>query len=349
MLATEPLRTAEPLHPDDAEALAPRPEHPRVSVVVPAYLSHETVGGCLEALRRQEYRNFEVVLVDSSPDERTAQVVRGGFPEIRFVRSMRRLLPHAARNEGVSRARGDLLAFTDPDVYPRPDWLGELVAAHEATGHPVVGALACHGRRWLDVGIHLCKFSKWLPAGGGRPVDMSPTANMLLDRASFEAVGGFDGECLLGDALLSWRLVERGHTLWFAPRAEVAHHHLSGPRSFLRERFERGVLFGDLRAAWSGHGRGRSLLYLAVSLLPIRVGRILALVAGHCRAAGELRGFFGTLPVVALGHAASLLGESRAHLRHLLGRQGGAGGWRLRTQDHPAPVRARLDEAPLGR
>ncbi|HEX6199093.1 MAG TPA: glycosyltransferase [Thermoanaerobaculia bacterium] len=310
------------LQGEDCRDLAPE-RGPRVSVVVPAYLSHETVAGCLEAFRRQEYRSFEVVVVDSSPDDRTARVVRG-FPEVRLVRSRRRLLPHAARNLGVRRSRGELLVFMDPDVYPRSDCLGELVAAYGATGRPVVGALSCHGRRWLDVGIHLCKFSKWLPGGTARPVDMSPTANMLVDRATFQAAGGFEGGLMLGDALFSWRLREAGWTLGFAPRAEVAHHHTSGLRAFLRERYVRGVMFGVLRADWEGLGRGRSLLYLAVSLLPVRLARILALTAGHCRRAGQLRQLLATLPVPLLGHAASLLGESRAYLARVVRPRPGA-------------------------
>ncbi|HVS63108.1 MAG TPA: glycosyltransferase [Thermoanaerobaculia bacterium] len=54
----------------------PPPSGPRVSVVIPAYRSHATIAGCLAALRQQEYRSFEVVVVDSSPDERTAREVR---------------------------------------------------------------------------------------------------------------------------------------------------------------------------------------------------------------------------------------------------------------------------------
>ncbi len=291
-----------------------------MSVVLPAYRSQETVGGCLEALRHQTFHGFEVIVVDSSPDERTADVVRAGFPEVRLVRSLRRMLPHTAREEGVRSSRGGLLVFLDPDVYPRPEWLRELVAAHRETGRPVVGSLSCHGERWRDVGIHLCKFSKWLPGGRPRPVDMSPTANMLIDRPRFEATG-FGGDHMLADVVLTWRLVESGATLWFVPRAEVAHHHLSGLRDFLRERYRRGVTFGELRAGWHGFGRRRSLLYLVVSAAPIRLARVLALVAGHCRRAGRSRQLLATFPVVALGHWASLLGESRAYLGRLLRRK----------------------------
>ena len=325
----------EPLSPDprpfEGRPRAREANCPEVSVILPAYRSHETVGGCLEALRRQTFRGFEVIVVDSSPDECTADVVRESFPEVHLIRPGRRMLPHTAREEGVRNARGGLLAFLDPDVYARPDWLSELVAAHRETGRPVVGSLSCNGERRLDVAIHLCKFSKWLPGGAPRPVDMSPTANMLIDRPRFEATG-FDGDHMLADVVLTWRLVESGATLWFVPRAEVAHHHLSTFGDFLRERYTRGVTFGELRAGWNHFGRGRSLLYLLVSALPVRLARLLPLVARHCRGAGLSRQLLATFPLVLLGHGASLLGESRAYLRRLLARMPGKTGPHL-----PAP------------
>ena len=314
----------------------PAPSGPRVSVVLSAYLSHATIAGCLASIRAQDYRCFEVVVVDSSPDERTARAVRA-FPEVRLIRPPRRLLPHAARNVGIAESRGELLVLMDPDVYARPGWLRELVAAYDAAGQPVVGSISCHGRRWLDLGLHLCKFSKWLPGGPARPVDMGPTANLLVDRATFEAVGGFADDLMLGDALFSWRLLDAGWTLRFAPRAEVAHHHTSSLGGFLRERYERGVLFGELRLAWDGLGRRRSLLYLAVSLVPVRLARILALVAGHCRRAGRLREFAATLPVLLLGHAASLLGEARAYAARIVGRGTPGHGRADATRPRPAP------------
>lgn len=291
-------------------------------MILPGYLSHETVGGCLDALRRQTHRCFEVIVVDSSPDSRTADVV-AAYPEVRLVRPPGRLLPHAARNEGVRHARGELLVFSDPDVYPDTGWLAALVAAHRATGQPVVGALACHGTSWLDHGIHLCKFSKWLPGGRPRPVDMSPTANMLVDRDTFGAAGGFDGDEMQGDALLSWRLLALGHTLWFEPGAVVDHHHLTGLGDYLVERHRRGREFAALRAGDRGFGRGRNLAYLAVSLLPVRLARVTALVAGHAVGAGELRRLLMTLPVVWAGHAAWLLGEARTYGRQLFAVRGG--------------------------
>ena len=292
--------------------------HPLVSVILPAYDSHATLAGCLAALERQTFRGFEVLVIDSGPDPTSERLAAERFPWVRFERSARRLFPHAGRNRGVALARGELLVFTDPDIYAPPEWLERLVAAHQETGEPVVGALDCHGSRRLDRAIHLCKFSKWLPGGPPRPVDMGPTANLLVARRHFEEAGGMPGEDFQGDVVLSRRLQEAGRTLWFEPRAAVAHHHLQDFRGLLAERFGRGREFGLLRCSWLGERRGAIALYLLASVLPVRLARILGLVALHAARAGWTGRYLAALPVVAAGHAATLAGESATYARRLL-------------------------------
>ena len=297
---------------------------PDVSVVVAVYLSEATLDGFLDALARQTFRGFETILIDSGPTEACERIVARRTEPVIYVRSAGRLFPQAARNVGVDRSRGRLLVFTDPDVYAAPDWLEQLVAAHGETGDVVVGALACHGARWLDRGIHLCKFSKWLPGGGRRPIDMSPTANMLVPRALFEEAGHFHGDMLMGDATLSRDLLEAGRTLLFEPRAVVDHHHLETMRSFVRERWFRGIRYGQLRGSWM---RGRKPLLLALmlgSFFPLRIASNLTLCAWHAARAGELGTFLSTLPVVVLGFSASILGEAKGYAEALLGASRGS-------------------------
>jgi GT2 family glycosyltransferase len=291
---------------------------PDASVIIPAYQSHRTIAACLQALRAQTFTSFETVVIDSSPNTEAERIVRDRFPEVRFERSRRRLLPHAARNRGVELARSELLVFTDPDVYAEPRWLETLVGSHRASGQITVGAIACYDHRWLDVANHLCKFAKWLPGGRPQPVDMGPTANMLCPRRLFVEIGRFPGDLLLGDTTFSWRARRLGYELWFESRAIVSHHHTQSLHELLGERYRRGALFGQLRADWYGNRRATDLFYLLVSLLPIRLARILMLTAAHCGRAGCLSDFVSTLPVVILGHSAWLAGECRTYSRLLM-------------------------------
>ncbi|MBI4914777.1 MAG: glycosyltransferase [Acidobacteria bacterium] len=293
---------------------------PAVSVIAPSYRSQETLPGFLAALRRQTCADFETIVVDSSPDDACERIVSRGFPEVRFERAAQRLLPHAARNRGVAVSRGELLVFTDPDVYPEPDWLDRLLAAHAATGHVIAGALACHGARYVDTAVHFCKFAPFLPGGPERDLDMAPTANLLCSRAAFLRVGAFPADEMQGDVIWSWRAREVGETLRFAPAAVVHHHHFESIPAFLRERQRRGREFAALRAGYLRHGAGRDLFFLLVSALPVRLVRVLALTIGHATRAGALRRLTWTLPLVAAGHEAWLIGESVTYARRL-GRQ----------------------------
>lgn len=286
---------------------------PRVSVVLPAYRSEATVAGCLAALRRQTFADFDVVLVDSGPGGGTAAIVARDFPEVRCHVSPARLLPHAARNLGISLSSGELLLLSDPDTYARPDWIERMVAARELSGGIVVGAIANHGDRWLDTGVHLCKFSKVLPGGKPRPVDNAPTANLLVSRSTFEAIGPIPEDALQGDATWSRRALALGHRLTFAPDAVVEHHHLETIGSFLRERARRGVEFGALRCDWERGRPFRLALVALATVLPVRAVRIAVLVTAQCARAGCLGDLVRTAPLVALGHLASLWGEAKAY------------------------------------
>jgi len=287
---------------------------PRVGVILPLYRSEDTLRPCLEALAAQTFRDFEVQLVDSSPGDACASIA-AQFPAFGYWHSPARLWPQEARNEGVARCAADLLVFSDPDCYAAPDWLERLVRAHDASGEPVVGALACYGRRWLDHGLHLTKFSKWLPGRPAKTVDMGPTANLLCPRALYASVGGFSGDMLMGDTTFSWALRRSGHPLGFAADAVVEHHHLDSFGGFLRERFRRGRLFGELRSTWDGGDRLRAFGFLLASALPLRLLTNLAHTARHALEGGCTATFLLTAPVVIAGHAMSLAGESIAYAR----------------------------------
>ncbi len=300
-------------------------DRPLVSLIIPAYRSQETIVGCLEALRGQTFSSFETLVVDSSPDDATGRIVTTGFAEVRYDRAAGRLLPHAARNRGAAAARADLLVFTDPDVYASPDWLERLLSAHRRAGPIVVGAVACHGRRWRDVGIHLCKFAAWLPGGPPREVDNAPTVNLLCTRAVFAEVGPFPGTVMAGDTVWSWRARARGFAVSFAPDAVVRHHHLESVGAFLHERYRRGLWFAATRGVERRHRRWHDLAFFLASVLPVRLARVLVLTARHAARSGMLADLAWTLPLVLAGHAAGLLGEAQAYARRLVGRGADAG------------------------
>lgn len=286
---------------------------PRVSVIIPTYYSHETVASCLEALRAQTFHDFEIILVNSSPEEQTQQIVTSRFPGVLFSQSPSRLLPHAARNYGVCLASGELFVFTDPDCRAHPDWLACLVAAYDAGHCVVVGSMGLVSHRWLEQGIHLCKFSSLLP---GLPAGfrwIAPTANVCYARALWEKVGSFNGDRFCGDALLSWRASASGYTPWFEPHAVVEHRHADTITSLWCQRISRGKEFAETRTEFEQWSRLRAVLHLLglpalIMLVLIRTGR------DAIKSGWGVRSFL-TLPVQIVGQTAWCLGETLAYAK----------------------------------
>jgi glycosyltransferase involved in cell wall biosynthesis len=290
---------------------------PMISIVIPAYDSHRTLGACLEAIDGQSVRADEVIVVDSGPSDRSERLVRAEFPWVMYERASTRLLPHAARNRGVEISSAQMIVFTDPDIYPRQDWLAHLLSAQQRTGGIVVGSVACFGRRWLDMGTHLAKFDIWLPGNPPGDVTIAPTLNMMCPRAIFDDLGGFQGNYMIGDTLFSWEAIARGHRISFEPEAVVVHEHLSSWGQLLRERIGRGAEFGAARADRNGWDRGRSLRQLLISIIPVRLTGLMLRTLRHAWVAGLLGYALATSPIITTAHAAWLFGESRAYLASL--------------------------------
>jgi len=282
---------------------------PTVSVLIPAYRSEATIGRTLTSLRRQTLTPLEVVVVDSSPVDSTGEFVRANFPEVHYVHSPTRLLPHAARNHAAGLSRGTLVASLDPDTVARPDWLENLVSVYRERGGAVSGAVRCWGGGWTRTGSHLAKFDKWLPGGNVRRIDIGPTVSLLLSRADLERAGGWESQYMIGDTLLSWRLESLGVALWFAPRSVVEHDHTETWNALLREMYSRGREFGQLRRAINNWRLPRVVAMSAVSLFPVRLAKILLRVLRNAAGAGLFGSYVLTFPILVTAHMARLAGE----------------------------------------
>ena len=293
---------------------------PTVSVVIPAWHSDAVIAGCLDALAAQDFRDFEAIVVNSSPADHTNHVVSSRYPAVTLVEAQERLRPHAARNVGAARARGGLLVFTDPDCRPRPDWLTRLVEAHDEGRQAIVGAMDVAAPSRAAHGVHLCKFAQLLAGLPPGERWIAPTANAAYGRQLWEQAGPFDGDVFYGDALLSWRASALGARPWFTPAARVAHHHDTGAAGLWRERLGRGREFGRGRALFERWSRPR--LALRAAALPAAVAVCLVRAGRHARMAGWGGRFAASLPLQAVGQAAWCAGESLAWARLALGGRG---------------------------
>lgn len=98
---------------------------PFFSVVIPVYNAEKYINRCVESILQQSFENFEVVLVDDGSADRSMEIC-----EELAQKDTRVLFFHqknqgvsAARNKGISMAKGKYLVFVDADDYIRADTL----------------------------------------------------------------------------------------------------------------------------------------------------------------------------------------------------------------------------------
>lgn len=115
---------------------------PKVSVVVCSYNGGATLRGCLAALQKMNYPDFEVILVDDGSKDNT-QSIAAEFPLVKNILQPNRGLS-VARNVGLYAATGEIIAYTDSDCMPDSDWLYFLVATLLQGSFAAVGGPNLH-------------------------------------------------------------------------------------------------------------------------------------------------------------------------------------------------------------
>lgn len=202
--------------------------HPTVSVVVPVYNDVPALRRCLSALAAQDYPGeVRVVVVDNASTDDVAAAVPPD-PRFELLHETRRG-SYAARNTGVRAATGEVLAFTDSDCVPRPDWLRRGVEALRTEPRPdaIGGAIELffpHGSEPRTGPEHFEVRHEFQQRKYIEEWSFAATANVLVTREVFDRVGMFDpGLRSGGDTDWGTRLVAGGGRLVFAPEVVVGH------------------------------------------------------------------------------------------------------------------------------
>jgi GT2 family glycosyltransferase len=224
---------------------------PRISVIICSYNGERTLPECLEGVRNLDYPNFEVIVVnDGSTDATDSVVEEFGF---RVIHTENRGLA-SARNTGMEAATGEIVAYTDSDARPDPQWLSYLAAAFERSSHVGIGGpnIPPEGDGCIAECVANAPGSPTHVLLSDQEAEHIPGCNMAFRKRALKEVDGFDPRFRAAgdDVDMCWRLRDRGWTLGFSPAALVWHHRRDSVRAYWQQQRGYGKAEGQLEEKW---------------------------------------------------------------------------------------------------
>ena len=268
---------------------------PALSVVIPAFNEERFIAATLRSVHAAlAGTTYEIVVVDNGSSDRTVRLAEAHGA--RVVRHPGGTIG-AVRNAGARRARGALIVFIDADVTLTPLWrpaLGEVTRRLDDAPRTLSGSMCAvpADAGWIE--------RVWFAPQADESLSHLGSAHLIVRRAFFEEIGGFDESLRTGeDYELCMRVVRAGGSMHRLPPAVVEHHG-----------FPRTIRQVARREVWHGTSDFRSL----PAFLGSRVAQAAALFAGlHLLAAAALvaGSAAGTLGALAL--IVALCAASSAH------------------------------------
>lgn len=210
-----------------------------VSVIIPTFNGLELLKICLPSLRKQTFKNFEVILVDNGSDDGSIEFVQNNFPKFKTLKLNKNYGFAKAVNIGIKKSNSKYILLLNNDTEADKNCLYYLVQS--AIKHPEVGFVSAKSFNFykrniidnagddIDVSGHL--FSR----GRGEKdrqefrksgyIFLGSGNGTLFKREVFDSIGLFDEDFFfyMEDADLSLRAQLFGFKGWFEPRAKIYH------------------------------------------------------------------------------------------------------------------------------
>jgi GT2 family glycosyltransferase len=215
-------------------------EQVEISIIIPVFNQFHFTQGCLASIQEhQATERFEVIVVDDCSTDATADVI-AKLPGVVYVRHETNQGFIASCNRGAQKARGEFLVFLNNDTTVIAGWLSALRETFEF--EPKAGVVGSKlvfpdgrlqeagGIIWRDgTGWNRGKFDDPEKPEFNflREVDYCSAACLMIPKALFESLGGFDAKyapAYYEDTDLAFKIRRDGFKVLYQPLSEIIHY-----------------------------------------------------------------------------------------------------------------------------
>ncbi|MCT7951046.1 glycosyltransferase [Ancylothrix sp. C2] len=224
---------------------------PKTSVIIPIHNGEKDIPELLECLENQTYPKnlIEYLLIDNNSTDNTPNLLKAAkLPPLsqKEIQSS-----YAARNTGIHAATGEIIAFTDADCRPKPNWLLTLIQPFVKPQIGIVAGeiIALPGKSLLEKYAQKKEILSQKHTLAHPHCPYGQTANLAIRRQIFQEMGLFRPYLTTGgDADICWRILKQTNwQLEFVPEAIVQHRHRS--------------TWKELHSQWKKYGQSNQYLH----------------------------------------------------------------------------------------
>jgi len=184
----------------------------QVSIIIPTLNEEELIADCLQSLRNQSFKDFEIIVIDGGSTDRTVEIAKEHADKVILAPDSK---IGEARLIGVKEASGSIIVSTDADTVHPPFWLQNLVRHFNdpkvvAVGGAIYPLNPSEAALGYTAGLNtIANALHWFIG-----------SNMAFRKDVFEKAGGYPLLIKGEDWSLSARLVKYGKTV-YDPEAYV--------------------------------------------------------------------------------------------------------------------------------
>lgn len=218
----------------------------KFSVIVPTYNRCDSLKKTIESIRRQDFTDFEIIVVNDGSTDETHSYVNQIISQTNItLLNQPNLGPARARNAGISKAHGEFLAFTDDDCVVPTDWLSRIDSSFSASNADIVGGVVVNrvSSMYAEVSQQITNyFVRTLSQNSPSPSFLTSN-NAAYRSTAIKRAGCFDERFIRAggeERALNSRIIDGGGTSVLLSDCVVEHYHTFSLWSFLRQQFNYG-------------------------------------------------------------------------------------------------------------
>lgn len=199
-----------------------------ISIIIPSYNHPEKILDCIKSILNQEkISDFEVIIVDSSDKINQCKIQKISLIDnrIKLISLDQQTFPGSARNIGINKSKGEIIALIDADCSADANWLNGIIENIE--DNVILTGITRNGTEGNIFGTcsYLVEFNNFLEFDGPkREIEAAATCNFAAKRNVFIKNGGFSDDRAFEDMLFCHKFKKSGGKIFQSKKIIVSHN-----------------------------------------------------------------------------------------------------------------------------